>query len=51
MSKTDRIKAAQVRIVEELADEWGLITVGTIDDYNTMTIAWARPAPCGGSPS
>ena len=42
MNKADKIKAAQVRIVEELAGEWGLITAGSIDDYNTMTIAWGQ---------
>ena len=42
MKKTDRIKAAQVRIVEELAGEWGLITAGTLEDFNTMTIAWGQ---------
>ena len=42
MSKQDQIKAAQVRIVEELAGEWGLITAGTIDDFNTMTIVWGQ---------
>lgn len=42
MSKQDQIKAAQVRIVEELAGEWGFITAGTIDDFNTMTIAWGQ---------
>lgn len=42
MDKQDKIKAAQVRIVEELAGEWGLITAGTVDDFNTMTIAWGQ---------
>jgi flavin reductase (DIM6/NTAB) family NADH-FMN oxidoreductase RutF len=42
MKKEERIERAQVRIVEELAGEWGLITAGTLDDYNTMTIAWGQ---------
>lgn len=42
MTKQKQIKAAQVRIVEDLAGEWGLITAGTLDDFNTMTIAWGQ---------
>lgn len=42
MDKTAQIKAAQRRILDELAGNWGLITAGTIDDFNTMTIAWGQ---------
>ncbi|MBQ9003346.1 MAG: flavin reductase [Eggerthellaceae bacterium] len=36
------IKEAQKQIIEHLADGWGLLTAGGIDDYNTMTIAWGE---------
>ncbi len=36
------IKEAQRLIVEHLADDWGLLTAGGIDNYNTMTIAWGE---------
>lgn len=36
------IKEAQKQIIEHLADDWGLLTAGGIDDYNTMTIAWGE---------
>jgi len=35
-------KQAQHQIIDHLASDWGLITAGTIDDYNTMTIAWGE---------
>ena len=36
------IKEAQRLIVDHLADDWGLLTAGCIDSYNTMTIAWGE---------
>lgn len=36
------IKEAQKQIIEHLADDWGLLTAGGIEDYNTMTIAWGE---------
>ena len=36
------VKQAQHQIIDHLASDWGLITAGTIDDYNTMTIAWGE---------
>lgn len=36
------IKEAQKQLIEHLADDWGLLTAGGIDDYNTMTIAWGE---------
>jgi flavin reductase (DIM6/NTAB) family NADH-FMN oxidoreductase RutF len=35
-------KQAQHQIIDHLASDWGLLTAGTIDDYNTMTIAWGE---------
>lgn len=35
-------KEALERIVDRLASEWGLITVGEGDDFNMMTIAWGQ---------
>lgn len=35
-------KEAQKQIIEHLADDWGLLTAGGIEDYNTMTIAWGE---------
>ncbi len=43
-------KEAQKLIVEHLADDWGLLTVGSIDDYNTMTIAWGETGTMWGKP-
>ena len=42
MATPERIKEAQKQIIEHLADDWGLLTAGGIDDYNTMTIAWGE---------
>lgn len=36
------IREAQKLIIEHLADDWGLLTAGGIEDYNTMTIAWGE---------
>ena len=36
------IKEAQKQIIEHLASDWGLLTAGGIEDYNTMTIAWGE---------
>ena len=27
--------------------QWALVTAGTPEHYNTMTISWAAWAPCG----
>ena len=31
-------------------DRWALVTAGTIDDYNTMTIAWGSMGTIWGPP-
>jgi flavin reductase (DIM6/NTAB) family NADH-FMN oxidoreductase RutF len=42
MATAEAIKEAQKQIIDHLADDWGLLTAGGIDDYNTMTIAWGE---------
>ena len=32
-------------------DRWALVTAGTPEDFNTMTIAWAAWAPSGARPT
>ena len=36
------IQTAQNQIVDRLASEWGLLTAGEGDVWNTMTIAWGQ---------
>ncbi len=42
MVTAEAIKEAQKQIIDHLADDWGLLTAGGIEDYNTMTIAWGE---------
>ena len=42
MATPEKIKEAQKQVIEHLADDWGLLTAGGIEDYNTMTIAWGE---------
>lgn len=42
MATAEAIKEAQKQIIDHLADDWGLLTAGGIEDYNTMTIAWGE---------
>lgn len=39
---TDKHELEQVQagLLPRLINDWALVTAGTIDDYNTMTIAW-----------
>ncbi len=34
------IREYQAKIFNIFSTQWGLVTAGTIDDFNTMTIAW-----------
>ena len=34
------IEKIQAELLPRLINDWALITAGSIDDYNTMTIAW-----------
>ena len=38
------------KVFELLNDRWALATAGSIDDYNTMTIAWGSMGTIWGSP-
>ena len=48
---TPEIEAAQVAFVKAIHDEWALVTAGTLDNYNTMTIGWGEAGTLWSTPT
>lgn len=44
-------KELQERPFSLFADEWALLTAGSVDDCNTMTVSWGAAGTIWGSPS
>ena len=44
------VKDLEFRIFERFSDGWALVTAGTEDHYNTMTIAWGSLGTLWGRP-
>ena len=49
-STPQAIKEAQLAFVDEIDGQWGLVTAGSIDDFNTMTIGWGSAGTLWGRP-
>ena len=40
MAKEISARELQSNFVKMLSEDWALLTAGTIDDFNTMTVSW-----------
>ena len=40
ITERHEIELVQAELLPRLINDWALITAGTLEDYNTMTIAW-----------
>lgn len=47
---TPVMKRAQHLFADQVSDEWALVTAGTEDNYNTMTIGWGSAGTLWGTP-
>lgn len=48
---TKQMEAAQLAFVAAIHDEWALVTAGTEDDWNTMTIGWGETGTLWSTPT
>jgi flavin reductase (DIM6/NTAB) family NADH-FMN oxidoreductase RutF len=48
---TPQIEAAQLAFVRAVHDEWALVTAGTKDSWNTMTIGWGEAGTLWSTPT
>lgn len=47
---TNDMARAQLLFAEHVADDWALVTAGTKDSYNTMTIGWGSAGTLWSTP-
>ena len=45
-----RIIEAQADFTQHISSDWALVSAGTLDDYNTMTIGWGSAGVLWGKP-
>ena len=48
---TPEIEAAQLAFVHAIHDDWALVTAGTEESWNTMTIGWGEAGTLWGTPT
>ncbi len=48
---TTQIEEAQLAFVRAVHDDWALVTAGTQDDWNTMTIGWGEAGTLWSTPT
>ena len=48
---TAQIEEAQLAFVRAVHDDWALVTAGTQDDWNTMTIGWGEAGTLWSTPT